>query len=391
MSNLFDYLTWRGDLTFNRDPFNEVDNLIFACLSYIDFQGIVPADRSDQTVTLAQAARQLKAADRTMPKGLFFEGYVELLDAAAASDRFKDTYVSYHVNAVDHEEPNQFSATVFSYDKNRHYIAFRGTDDNLAGWKEDFLMGFKESVRAQEQAARYVASVAPQLRGGIILGGHSKGGNLAVYAASRLPERLCRRIAAVYNNDGPGFLPSLIHSEGYKRIQGRIVTILPQSSVVGMLLEHGDDYKIIGSTERSILSHNPLTWQVSGTSFVHKTELSKQSRQFSEALHTWLSALNMEQREQFVEALFDILTASGARTLSDLSKERLAAIDAMIKKLRQMDKKTRGFLKDTILMFFSIRQRMLRDSLGESLEALKGRKDQAALLPPALSKNTQEF
>jgi hypothetical protein len=367
--NLLDYLEWRGDLTFERDAFNEVDNLVLACLSYIAFDGIATAP-----VTLEQAAEQLKAPELLARKIPFFESYLELLCRAASSARYRGVLVSRHVNAVDHEKPNQFSATVFTYMRAAHYIAFRGTDDNLAGWKEDFLMGFKEAVRAQAQAARYAAAVARELKGSLILGGHSKGGNLAVFAAAKAPERLLKRIKAVYNNDGPGFQPSLIESEGYLSIAGRVVTIIPQSSVVGMMLEHGDNYKIIASSERSILSHNPLTWEVIGTSFVHKTTLTKQSRQFSEALRSWLATLTLEQREQFVEALFDIITASGARTLADLSKERLGVIDATIRKLREMDKKTRTFLRDSIMTFFSIRQRMVLESIGESFEALKQKK-----------------
>jgi hypothetical protein len=208
------------------------------------------------------------------------------------------------------------------------------------------------------------------LKGELVVGGHSKGGNLAVYAAASTADKNRKRIAAVCNNDGPGFLPSFYDGVGYREIAGRVVTIIPQSSVVGMLLEHRDKYKIIGSTEHSIMSHNAMTWEVLGTSFVHKTELSKSSRQTSDALSSWLSQMTLEQREQFVEALFDILSASGARTLSDLSKERLNAIDAMIRKLRKMDKSTRVLLKDTITAFFNIRQRLAFESLGENLEAL---------------------
>jgi hypothetical protein len=374
MANLLDYLDWRGDLPFDRAPFNEVDNLIFACLSYIDFEGVVPAAPTAMPVTLAQAYKVLESSEKLCQVAPLLSLYPELLARAAATVRFRGVLLSHHKNAVDHIRANQFSATVFTYEKNKHYIAFRGTDDNLAGWKEDFLMGFKETVLAQAQAVRYVGAVVPLLRGSVILGGHSKGGNLAVFAAAKTTVRIRRRLETVYNNDGPGFLPSVIGSDGFKAVLGRIVTIIPQTSVVGMMLEHGCEYKIIGSTERLILSHNPLTWEVLGTSFVHKTELSRSSRQFNEALGSWLAGLTLEQREQFVEALFDIITASGAHTLSDLSKERLSVIDATIRKLRQMDKQTRTQLRNTIINFFTIRQRMLLESIGEGLEAFRPKK-----------------
>lgn len=374
MSNIFDYLSWRGDLEFSRDAFNEVDNLIFSAISYIDFDGVVPDGESGGKVTLQAAARLIEDRDGPRNTGVFLRHYPALLDKAAETVRFKDVYLSRYVNEVDAGKPNQFSAVMFSMGERAHYIAFRGTDDNLAGWKEDFIMGFRDVVPAQTRAAAYVNAAVPKLRGAVMLGGHSKGGNLAVFAAAHASDKCSKQIAAVYNNDGPGFQTSVIQSAGYRRILGRIRSYIPKSSVVGMLLEHGEGYRIISSTERGIMSHDALTWEVSGNTFVHETTLSKTSRQLNTALSTWLSALSLEQREQFVEALFDIIQASGAQTLSDLTKERLSHIDAMIRKLQKMDKASRKLLRDTVVAFFSIRQKMLRDSIGESLEALLVRK-----------------
>ena len=374
MSNIFDYLKWRGDLDFRRDAFNEVDSLIFSALSYIDFGSVVPGIKSDRRVTLQAAARLLRETDRLNNAGPLLRRYPSVLDKAAESARFSDVSLSRYVDEVDAGKPNQFSAIVFSLGEREHYIAFRGTDDNLAGWKEDFLMGFKDAVPAQTRAALYVNAVIPTLRGAIYLGGHSKGGNLAVFAAAHASERSRARIAAIYNNDGPGFLPSVIESEGYRRILSRIRTLIPKSSVVGMLLEHGEDYRIVSSAAKGIMSHDALTWEVSGNAFIYEKELSKSSLRLNAALQTWLAALSFEQREQFVGALFDILEASGAATLSELSKERLGSVDAMIRKLKTMDRTSRKLLRDTVVAFFTVRQRLLRESINESLEALAIRK-----------------
>ncbi len=370
MSDVFEYLQWRGDLSFECDGFNEVDNLIFSSLAYSMFDGVVPDGPGQAGVSVRRAADELRALGRLEQKSKLMPRYSELMALAADTERFGGIVVSNYVNILDNAKPEQFSAVVFSIGKNDHFIAFRGTDDNLAGWKEDFLMSFRAVVPAQSQAVTYINAVVPKLRGRITLGGHSKGGNLAVFAAVHTTESIRRRIKAVYNNDGPGFHVSLSGTDGYKRIERRIRTFIPQSSVVGMLLEHGDDYTIVASTEKGFLSHNPLTWVVRGKSFVYEKELSKFSRQTSDALRSWLGALSLEQREQFVEALFDLIRASGAQTLSDLSRERLVFIDTAIKKLRHMDKKTRVLLRETIVTFFSIRQKMLRESIGESLEAL---------------------
>jgi len=234
-------------------------------------------------------------------------------------------------------------------------------------------MSFKDAVLAQKQAAAYLSKYAAKLPGRIYVGGHSKGGNLAVFAASHTTDRLRSKIAAICNNDGPGFQTALLKSDGYSKIESRIRTVIPKSSVIGLLLEHGEDYKIVASTENGILSHNPLTWGVIGASFVHEKELSKSSRKINEALRAWLSGLTLPEREQFTEALFDVIRASGAQTLSDLTKERLVIIDAMIKKYLSLDRETRRLLRDTVINFFSIRQKVLHASIGESIGTLLGK------------------
>ena len=374
MSNICDYLQWRGDLEFERDGFNEVDNLIFATLSYLDFSGIVPGETDGGKMTLQDAVREAREKDRLKNVGPFMSLFPAVLETAAKTRRYMNVTLSRYVDEIDKALQTQFSAVVFSMGDRQHYIAFRGTDDNLAGWKEDFLMGFKDVVLAQSRSADYVNSVIPKLRGTVMLGGHSKGGNLAVFAGAHASAKNMKRIAAVYNNDGPGFQAAIIQSEGYGEIQGRIRTYIPKSSVVGMLLEHGDSYSVVSSSEKGIMSHNSVTWEVSGCAFVHVPSISKSSQQLNASLRSWLATLTLEQRAQFVEAMFDIIEASGAETLTDLSKERLGTIDAMIRKLKTLDKSSRQLLRDTVLTFFNIRQRMLLDSIGESLDALRVKK-----------------
>ncbi len=370
MPDVFDYLKWRGDLSFDLDGFNEIDNLIFSGMAYSAFEDIVPAEPLPDGVRLKKAAEKMRTLKRFEHKNRFLPPYPDLLDKASETVRYRDVLLSSYINIVDNEKPNQFSAVVFTFSKKEHYIAFRGTDDNLAGWKEDFLMGFKDVVPAQSQALEYINKIIPDLKGRILLGGHSKGGNLAVFSAMHTTDKIRRRIAAVYNNDGPGFHFPLNDKASYKLLKPRIHTFIPHSSVVGMLLEHADDHMIVASTEKGILSHDPLTWEVLGTSFVRENELSKFSLQTSDTLRAWLDTLSLEKRKQFVEALFDIIQASGAQTLSDLSKERLGVIDAMIKKLRRMDRQTRILLRETIISFFSIRQKVMRGSFGDNPEAL---------------------
>lgn len=374
MANVFDYLTWRGDLRFEQDGFNEVDNLIFSCLAYIDYAGLVPQNSCEGTLPLGQIAEKMKKPPAQTEKNRLLPRYPSLFETAAKTTRFKDVGLTCYANVLDGSKPTQFAAVTFTFSKARHYIAFRGTDDNLAGWKEDFLMAYKDVVPAQKQAVDYVNFVMPHLKGQVCIGGHSKGGNLAVYSAANAAAKHQRRIAAVYNNDGPGFQSSVTGNRGYRKIAGLLTTFIPQSSIVGMLLEHEEEFNIIASSERSLLSHNPLTWTVEGRQFIRECSLSKSTLQISQALRTWLNGLSLQEREQFVEALFDVISASGAQNFTDLSKEGLAAIDAMIRKLRSMDKETRRVLRDTIIDFFTVRQRIMRKSLSQSVESLLAKK-----------------
>ncbi len=377
MTDVFDYLSWRGDLNFSQDGMNEVDALVFSCLSYLDYTGVVGKGCAS-SITLKEAAQQIRKPDTSGGKNLYLAQFPELLEAAAASKRFQDVRLSCFVSELDIEKPNQFAAVAFSTGKRTHFLAFRGTDDNLAGWKEDFLMSVMDEVPAQSRAAAYLRDVAALLPGRLHLGGHSKGGNLAVYAASQAPGSVSRRIGAVYNNDGPGFLPSIIGSDGYRRIVGRVRTIMPKNSVVGLLLEHGAQRTVVSTSQKMLLSHNPLTWGVLGKSFIEADELTRASIQFSRTLSEWLGELPLDKREQFVEALFDILEASGAQTVTELTTERLGAIDAMLRKLRSMDKQTRTLLRESIVSYFNTRYKVFRESIGDNLEALTAPKK-----PPA--------
>jgi hypothetical protein len=254
----------------------------------------------------------MRALGRFEQKNRVLPPYPELLQKAAETARYADVVLSGYVNIINNDNPNQFSALVFTYGKGRRYIAFRGTDDNLAGWKEDFLMGFKDVVPAQSQAVKYVGAVVPRLRGRVILGGHSKGGNLAVFSAIHTSDAVRRRIDAVYNNDGPGFQSSICDNENYKDICRRIHSFIPKSSVVGMLLEHGDDYTVVASREKGICRTTRLPGRFWARGSCANRAFAVQPPG-DEALRSWLNTLTLEQREQFVEALFDIIQASARR------------------------------------------------------------------------------
>jgi len=352
MPNIFDYLIWRGDLSFSAAPFNEVDNLILSMLSFIEYRDIVPQKLLGTPVKLADCLRRY---EENFPAGEDFGVIVpgettDLFRQAASSTRFSEVYAAYYVNETDETEPMQFAAITYILPDNSVFIAFRGTDDSLAGWREDFNLSFTSPIRSQELAAAYVTDVASVYRGDIRIGGHSKGGNLSVYAAANVPPYVQSRIVTAYSNDGPGFLEHVLLSAGYRAVADRVVTFVPQSSVIGMLLEHSGDFHVIESTiHNGLFQHDPFSWSVVGPQFIHLDRLSKQGQRNDHVLRAWLSKLDSEERRKFTETLFGVLESTGAKTVSDLTEGRLNSIAVILRTFGSLDRETKdqvyGFIK----------------------------------------------
>ena len=350
MANILDYLDWRGDLRFAERAFNEVDNLILAELCYLDLSGFVPQGFSAQAVTLAQAAGAYFAAHPTTDMGVLVPDQIPVLvQRAAETARFSEIRLLGYVNRIDEDTETQFSAMTILLPDKTSYVAFRGTDDTIVGWKEDFNMAFTPEIPAQTQAAEYLRQAAaafPFLP--LRVGGHSKGGNLAVYASVFCPEAVQKQILAVYNNDGPGFYTSLLPLPEHKRVADRITTLLPESSVVGMLLEHEETYQVVRITQVGLMQHDGFSWQVQGTHFEHLHDLTEGGRIMDQTLRTFLQKLDNDQRVAFIDTLFDLLTCTDASTLTDLKEGGIKTATAMFKAVRKLDKPTRKALSDTV-------------------------------------------
>ncbi len=369
MNNIMNYLDWRGDLSFAQDPFNEVDNLILSALSYIDYDGIVPFHLQEGSVVLseiAQAAYDEIDFEAPSTKNPFFEDIPDLLLKAAATNRFGSLKLSCYINRLNYDDSEQFSAVVFTIHDQLHYIAFRGTDDNLVGWKEDFQMSFMDEVQAQKDAVEYTRYLLKDLEGELYLGGHSKGGNLAVYVAASVNE-IQPRVLAVYSNDGPGFQENFLKSEGYHEILPKIHTFIPKSSVVGMLMEHLEDYVVVNSNQKGIMQHNAFSWEVLGKQFVYEAGVKKSSIILNQALRQWLNKITPEERAVFVEGLFEILYASGMNTISDITSEKRTAVNGMIKAYKNMSPETKKFIKKLIYIFIEEGQKILRQSIEDEI------------------------
>jgi len=356
MANLLDYLDWRSDLTLEASPFNEVDNLILAELSFVDFKGIVPGPGEGESVPLPQAAEAFFDKHRgdgdTIDMGVLVPAAIPaMLQKMAASKRYGQMKLNCFVDWLDVAKSEQFAALAIETDGKTVYLSFRGTDDTIAGWKEDFMLGCVSELPAQKKAVQYAVTVAKQFpRRKLILGGHSKGGNLAVYGGVFAPMAVQRRMIAVYSNDGPGFHDDILRMPEHKRMEERIHSIVPKSSVVGMLLEHEENYTVVDSSQLGFMQHDGFSWSVMGDHFVTLRQVTRQSHLSDLALQEWLLTLSGEQREAFVDALFKVLTASGAVTLTDLKSEKFKAAGAMVRAMKDLDKDSR----DRLISFFSL-------------------------------------
>ena len=327
MGTVYDYLTWRGDLTMRAAPFCEVDSLILSMFAYLDMQDIVPAPGEEGTLSVWAASKAFLERYPDPKKSkmgvLIPKDIVKMMRAMRSTKRFGTLKMSGYVNLIDPETELQFSAVTFLMADGTAIVTYRGTDDTLVGWKEDMNMCFLPVVPAQIKAVEYLKNVAKEHKGKLILTGHSKGGNLAVYAAVHSDAAVRERITAVYSNDGPGFGKNILDDPDYREIRPRICNLVPQSSVVGMLLEHDENFTVVKSRQKSgFLQHNGLSWEILGNSFVHLKDVTSDSRKLDRTVNQWIRDMTPEQREEFAEAVYQLFSVDGAQTLTDLVAAR---------------------------------------------------------------------
>lgn len=315
--NFLTYLKWRGDLPIKTFPLNEVDALILSELVYLDLDGIVPGVGEEGCISIREAnAKYEKSLEREM---LFYREKENLFDVLAFSPRFADMTLCNFVNTLDETEQEQFAAMHVNISPNHTFIAFRGTDSTVVGWREDLNMSFMMPVPAQKSAVAYVDQTAKGLFRKYSIGGHSKGGNLAVYSGVFCNPKIQKKIVQIYNFDGPGFNRKMIDDEAYKRIENRITTFVPEQSIIGLLMEHEEDYKVVESTEFAILQHEGFSWVIDSDSFVLVDEVNKYSKTLSVTLKAWLAEMSTVERKEVVDAFFDVFVNAGITDFTEIA------------------------------------------------------------------------
>lgn len=357
MANISDYLEMRGDITLAERPFNDVDNVILASLSYLDFKGIVPTVEEGSSIRVVEACHAFLARAEAAGKGDDIAEWVRSLatidarfvEDLAASARFGNASLRSYVDIVDEEHTLQFSALCIDLDEDTTYVSYRGTDNSLVGWREDFMLSFTVT-EAQRQAAAYLEAEAKSAKAQgrkLYVGGHSKGGLLAAYAALVLPEDYRDIIIQVWSNDGPGMEPSILPmgTRCHQAYGERYVHVVPTYSVVGMLLDDGQTKRVVKSNAATAMQHDPMSWQVKATELDLAEGLFPECQRMNQAITNWMSSMDIVEREHFTNELFDVLEAGGATTLDEVVGS-IGSITKVVAALGKTDQRTRDIVYD---------------------------------------------
>ncbi len=356
MADQFDYLHWRGDLSFKADKFNEVDGSILAMLSYIDYDAI-----SKASIPLSVAAEDYcpdKKYD-SVRLGLIIPSKKinRMFCTAAESLRFGNLIISDFEWKTSIPEICQFAAVTYHLSSKQAVIAYRGTDDSLVGWREDCCLSYLDEIPAQRMAVEYFEKMAEKYPDEkFYLVGHSKGGNLALYTALSCDKALRRRIVQVFSYDGPGLAKRRAQSRDFTSMQKKLTIIVPQSSFIGTMFDVREHYTVVNGTVRGAYQHDCFTWAVEGASFVRLPELSERGKKNAEQFAQSMDRMTLEERREFAETLFSMIESTGAKSLTDLTSATPKKLLTLVKNYNGMDKEKRGLMFTLVLKLFDLKK-----------------------------------
>lgn len=282
---------------------------MLSMLSYVDFRTIV--SQKDDKISIVDATIQYgNRHDR--------ENIPELLNTMSHALRYKNLYLSdYSDILVLNKEKTQFAALHISDGIGFEYVSYRGTDNTIVGWREDFAMSF-EVIPAQRYAYDYLTNILARTENQIFVGGHSKGGNLALYAASQLSDEHLSRIEKIYSNDGPGLCGDIVSPDKYQRVQSKLIRIVPDFSVIGTLFEQEKADYIVQSSVDGITEHDAETWQIQGASFEIANDFKSKGKIYQKIFADWIENVDLKKRQSFVNDFFGALEGRGNVTVDEL-------------------------------------------------------------------------
>ena len=352
MRNIVTYMA-EEQRTFAESPFNPVDSLVFSTLAYLNYEVAPGLDAASSDGVLLHDVVMLSDWRELTARSWMEDAKdtVAFLHVLSASRRMRDVRVAFYANERSEAVEKQFSAVTLMYPDTHGstaYLAFRGTDGSFAGWKEDFNLCFKEVIPSQCTAAAYLSGVASALSGPLVVGGHSKGGNLAEYAALVADDGVFARMEGVYNHDGPSFLDDPSPRIDDERFCALLHKTVPESSAFGMILERRADYRVVQSSAMSVFQHEPFTWQTEGDDFVYQEALNPSAVFFDEALDAWLRSKAPDERERFIDTIYDLFASTEANTWSEFQTKLFANTRLMLGARSKLDPETKSFIWQTL-------------------------------------------
>lgn len=345
---MLNYLRDYGAIRFADRGLNDVDRLVFAQLVYLNF------DASLRDVPLAEALAAVDFGGGELSEvrfGFQHRDDKELCRLAACA-RYADIRLMDCTRSFDSVRERQFAAMTLKLPDGAVMVVFRGTDNTLAGWKEDFNLAFLDEIPSQAMACAYVDEVARDAAA-VELCGHSKGGNLAFYAAIHCNEGIQARIRDAVSFDGPGLSRLVIESEGFVRIKNRLRLRIPQASLVGLLFHQPEDVRVVECRGLSLLQHYPYFWKAEGMDLKYARQLSPAGRKLGQSVCGTIEKLPGEVRERLVETIYEIVSTTGAETLNDLVNVWVSSTPAVLKRLRQMDRSFYRMLLKILAAFWA--------------------------------------
>ncbi len=347
MKNIIEYVE-NEMRKFDEKAFSCVDSLVLSQFAYLKFDNIVPTIEEEAPSIRIKDLFKAENFASMLHDVLDEEKNKRLLTVLAASPRFRDIEMNYYVSKLDYKSEKQFSAVTYVLPDKTYMVTYRGTDVTFVGWKEDFNMAYINPVPSQEEGVDYLNTVAKKITGILRVGGHSKGGNIAVYSSMFCEKSTQERIIAVFSHDGPGFRENIFLSDEYLNIKDRIFKIIPQSSIIGMLLQSQENYRVVASKNFGILQHDPFSWVLEDGDFKYTESISNGSLNANYTISQWLSNISDEKRELFIDALYQVINSTNARSINDLTEIRVKEWAMILKAFRSIDKETRNFITQTI-------------------------------------------
>lgn len=368
------FLREYGDITFDEMGLSEADSLILCQLAYLKFDGMVPGFMEDKEGVTLYDLSVSPARERLFSDERHAVDNRELFGLLAGGKRYSNLRLNYYVNMIEKKEESQFSAITYMTENGIYYIAFRGTDETIVGWKEDFNMAFISPVPGQYYSARYINEAAKRFDGRFYVGGHSKGGNLAVYAAMNCNRAVQDRIIRIYDMDGPGFRPAVLEKDGYGEVEERVSKFIPHSSLVGILLEWNMHFEVVASKNFGLLQHDPYSWLFDGTRLVRVDDIYEKRRMMGNALNEWILSLDEKQLRTFTETLFAVIGASEAEDINELTLEWKKSIYMSIAVMREIDEETRDILKEMFKSLLEIVGEHVKQEVADGLKQIRRKK-----------------